>query len=83
MANWYDNYTFPFTGSTFDTYVKENLANLGVSENKFFNIISRGLVQIGSKYYEKYEIRSTNSAYNQMNQSERVYRYVAFLATVE
>ncbi len=25
----------------------------------------------------------TNSAYNQMNQSETVYRYVAFLATVE
>ena len=38
MANWYDNYTFPFTTSTFDTYVKENLANLGVSENDFFNV---------------------------------------------
>ena len=39
MANWYDNYTFPFNDSNFDTYLKENLASLGVSENKFFNIV--------------------------------------------
>ena len=26
MANWYDNYTFPFTYNNFETYVKENLA---------------------------------------------------------
>ena len=64
MANWYNNYTFPFNGSTFDTYVKENLASLGVSENKDFNIILKGFVQIGSKQYEKYQIISYNSAYN-------------------
>lgn len=64
MANWYDTYTFPFTASTFDTYVKENLASLGVSDNKDFNIILKGFVQIGSKQYEKYQIISYNSAYN-------------------
>ena len=65
MANWYDNYTFPFNDSNFDTYMKENLSSLGVSENKFFNIIPRGHnFSVGENSYLCYNIKSSNSAYD-------------------
>ena len=64
MANWYDNYTFPFTYSTFDTYVKENLANLGVSANENFTIKYDDVRIIGQKRYDKYQITSSNPAYD-------------------
>ena len=65
MANWYDNYTFPFNDSNFDTYMKENLASLGVSENKFFNIILQSQdFSVGGIRYLCYKITSSNPAYD-------------------
>lgn len=58
MANWYSSYTFPFTKSTFPSYVSNNFSNLGIEDNSNMTKTSLGTVTIGGTTYNKYKLTS-------------------------
>ena len=58
MANWYSSYTFPFTKSTFPTYVTNNYNSLGFNDNQNITATSQGSVTIGGTTYTKYKLVS-------------------------
>ena len=58
MANWYSSYTFPFTKSTFPSYVSNNFNSLGIEDNNNMTKTSLGTVSIGGTTYNKYKLTS-------------------------
>lgn len=64
MANWYSSYTFPFTKSTFPTYVSNNFNSLGVEDSSNITKTSLGTVTIGGTTYNKYKLTTGVVAIN-------------------
>ena len=58
MANWYSSYTFPFTKSTFPTYVGNHFTSLGIEDNSNMTKTRLGTVTIGGTSYDKYKLTS-------------------------
>lgn len=58
MANWYGSYTFPFTKSTFPTYVGNHFTSLGIEDNSNMTKTRLGSVTIGGTTYDKYKLTS-------------------------
>ncbi len=58
MANWYNSYSFPFTKSTFPTYVGNHFTSLGIEDNSNMTKTRLGSVTIGGTTYDKYKLTS-------------------------
>ena len=58
MANWYNSYSFPFTKSTFPTYVGNHFTSLGIEDNSNMTKTRLGTVTIGGTTYDKYKLTS-------------------------
>lgn len=58
MANWYGSYSFPFTKSTFPTYVGNHFTSLGIEDNSNMTKTRLGSVTIGGTTYDKYKLTS-------------------------